>query len=468
MQKKLKIHKRENSSFRDPSGIVFYQDDRVYRQVNRSYKQNFEALFKSGLYKKLVQEQLLLPHKRVNHPPFKSGTSYMVMEADKIPFISYPYEWAFSQLKDAALLTLAIEKKALDYGMSLKDASSYNTQFFLGKPIFIDLLSFEKYNKGRPWVAYRQFCQHFLGPLSLMSYVDLRLNQLLRIYIDGIPLDLVSKLLPKKTVLNFLLFSHIHLHAKNQQLFGEGDKKRRAKKIFMSFQTLLRIIESLESAIKKLTLKEKKSEWGDYYSFTNYSRQAFSKKKQLVDSFIKRIRPKTVWDLGSNTGEFTRIAADTGKYVVSFDIDPLAVERNYLLVKENKEKNILPLIVDLINPSSSLGWNLKERRSIFDRGPADGVLALALLHHLAIANNVPFEKIAEFFAGITRYLIIEFIPKEDSQVGKMLSQREDIFSSYDQKNFEKVFSRLFKIVSIDKIKGTVRSLYLMEKKDEKN
>jgi len=202
------------SSFRDPSGFLFTENGTLFRSVGRLYQQNYDHLIQSGLYNKLVADDLLIPHREIQRPAKTTDDTYKIIQPEIVPFISYPYEWCFSQLKDAALALIKIQKRALDCNMILKDASAYNIQFFKGKPILIDTLSFEIYKENQPWVAYRQFCQHFLAPLALMASRDIRLGQLMRIYIDGLPLDLVSGLLPISTWFKPALLSHIHLHAK--------------------------------------------------------------------------------------------------------------------------------------------------------------------------------------------------------------------------------------------------------------
>ena len=447
-------------SFRDPSGFVFCQDGSVYRQVNKIYKDNYDHLMGSGLYEALVSANLLVRHNEIGLAYAKTNDAYKVLKHNLIPFISYPYEWCFSQLKDAALTTLRIQKVALDFGMTLKDSSAYNIQFSKGRPKLIDLLSFEKYQEGQLWVPYRQFCQHFLAPLALMSYKDIRLSQLLRTYLDGIPLDLASMLLPFRTRFRFSLLSHIHLHAKSQKHFANKSPQKRHYKI--SRVSLLGLIDNLESATKKLRWEPVGTEWADYYDETNYSSIAMTHKRELVDEFLNRVKPEFVWDLGANTGSFSRISADKGIETISLDIDPAAVERNYLESKQKGEINLLPLWVDLTNPSSGIGWANQERISLFERGPADTVLALAIIHHLAISNNLPFSRIAEFLHGICKSLIIEFIPKSDSQVQRLLSTREDIFPSYTQSAFEETLGEYFVIICCEKIRNTERSLFLMQ------
>lgn len=451
------------SSFRDPSGFLFYRNNLIYRQVNRIYKENYDHLIDSGLYKTLVDAELLIPHEEVNIDYTEPDKVYKIIKPEQIPFISYPYEWCFSLLKNAAITTLEIQKKALDFGMSLKDCSAYNIQFRRGKPILIDTLSFEKYNEGKPWVAYRQFCQHFLAPLALMSYTDIRLSQFLRIYIDGVPLDLVSLLLPFRTRFKFSLLSHIHFHAKGQKYYA--NKTVKASNYKMSRFSFLSLINSLESATRKLSWQAEGTEWADYYKDTNYSSDAFQHKKQIVSKFLNDTNPKNVWDFGANDGTFSRIASDKGIPTISFDIDPVAVEKNYLKCVRKGETNILPMVLDLTNPSPGIGWENQERLSLIERGPADTVLALALIHHLAISNNLPFDKIADFFNKICyESLIVEFVPKSDSQVQKLLLTREDVFPDYTQQKFENKFKIYFEIKNSVKIKNSDRILYLMKKK----
>jgi len=453
-----------SSSFRDPSGFLFYQDEILYRQVNSSYKEEFDHLIDSGLYDKLVEQNLLISHHEVENLILSSDTSmYKIIQPKKLNFISYPYEWCFSEFKQAALTTLEIQKISLEYGMTLKDASAYNIQFINGKAIFIDTLSFEKYTEGQIWTPYKQFCQHFLAPLALMSHTDIRLNQLLRVYVDGIPLDLTSKLLGKGTRFSFSLLSHIHMHAKSQKHYE--DKPVTAKQKKLGKNSFVGLIESLNSGVKKLNWKPEGTEWAEYYSETNYSDVSFTEKKKIIDNALDKIKPTIVWDLGANTGIFSRISSEKGIDTISSDIDPAAVEKNFLNVNSKNENNILPLILDLTNPSPGLGWDNNERNSFLERGPVDLVFALALIHHLAISNNLPFYKIVQFFEKICNNLIIEFVPKNDSQVIKLLATREDIFNEYTIEKFEDEFQKSFSIEDKIKLEDSERFLYIMKKKN---
>jgi hypothetical protein len=451
-----------SASFRDPSGFLFKREGVLYRQVNRRYENEYTRLMESGLYEKLIKARLLIPHVEADNVEAEHGDCFKVIQPERVPFISYPYEWSFGQLKDAALATLSIQKRALKLDMSLKDASAYNIQFVRGKATLIDTLSFELYKEGQPWVAYRQFCQHFLAPLALMALKDVRLSQLLRVYIDGIPLDLASEVLPWRTRLNFGLMTHIHLHAGAQKKYAGEEVKSRGGS--MSKQAMTGLIESLEKTVKKLDWKPGGTEWGNYYDITNYSDAAFEHKKELVGEWTTRTQPSIVWDLGANNGVFSRVAAEAqaAPMVLSWDIDPAAVEQNYRQVKTEKNERVLPLLLDLTNPSPAIGWANSERDSFGGRGPADLTLALAVIHHLAISNNVPLSQLADFFAGAGKWLVIEFVPKSDSQVKKLLASREDIFPSYTREGFEAAFSQRFKVHEAVSVRESERVLYLME------
>ncbi len=460
----MKNSNRVAASFRDPNGFIFKRDNALYRQVNQSYASEYSLLMESGLYAKLTKAGLLIPHEETSVSPVEPAQAFKVIQPQYVPFISYPYEWSFGLLKEAALTTLSIQKRALKAGMTLKDASAYNMQFIRGKAVLIDTLSFDIYHEGEPWVAYRQFCQHFLAPLALMAHTDVRLNQLLRVYIDGVPLDLASRLLPFRSRLDFGLLTHLHLHARLQKQSANLKDQPKTGSAKVTKQAMLGLIESLESAVKKLNWKPAGTEWGDYYNITNYSDKAFQHKQRLVSEWASRMKPILVWDLGANDGTFSRIAGVQGALAVSFDIDPAAVEQNYQQIKTKNEQNIVPLVLDLTNPSPSIGWHNQERDSLLGRAPADMVLALALIHHLAISNNVPLPQLADFFADAGRWLVIEFVPKSDSQVQKLLTSRKDIFSNFTRESFEEAFAARFEIREKIAVEDSERFLYLMEKK----
>lgn len=447
------------SSYKDPSGFVFKQEGSYFRQINFSYKENYDFLLKSGLYKKLTEEKLLIPHKEVKMVGEKGY--YKIIRPETIPFVSYPYEWCFSAYKEAALKTLEIQKIAMDYGMSLKDASSYNMAFYKGGFVLLDTLSFEKADFKKPWIAYRQYLQHFLSPLLLMSKKDERLVVLMRYFVNGIPLDLTDKLLPTFSKTNISLIGHLKSYKFSNKTYTErgikignfGERQFRA------------IIENLYGLVASLAIPDKKSEWSDYYRETNYSKKSSDYKLNFVNREIKRLNPQTIWDFGANSGNYSSDGTGNISNIMQFDNDIQAVEKAFNEAKKKNLSNTQALYMDLFNPSPPLGWMSRERMSLIERGPADLVLALALIHHLAVGNNINFFQMADFFSKTGKNLIIEFIPKDDSNFQKIMGVREDVFKNYTQDNFEAAFLKYYHLVEKSKITGSKRWLYVYKRKN---
>jgi SAM-dependent methyltransferase len=450
-------------SFRDPSGFVFTRDGIVLRQVNDRYKQHYDHLLTSGLYDLLVGEGLLVAHDEVGLELAAAPPAHRVLRPEQLPFVSYPYEWSFGQLKAAALATLRAQSVALDHGMVLKDASAYNVQFRGRTPVLIDTLSFEIRETGRPWVAYRQFCQHFLAPLALMSLVDVRLGQLLRVHLDGVPLDLARTLLPARASLRPGLLVHIAAHARAQRRHAEARSgEGGAEGARVSERALRGLVDSLVGAVSGLRWDPEPSVWRDYYDGDSYAEEAFAHKLELVKAGLERVRPRSVWDLGANTGRFSRLAADAGASTVAFDLDPSAVEVAFRQLAEDGQDGVLPLVLDLTNPSPALGWHHRERRSLAQRAPADLLLALALVHHLAVANNVPLPLVAEQLRALGSWAIVEFVPKADPKVQTLLTDREDVFDDYHLDGFERALAPHFRIETRTPLRDSERTLYLLE------
>jgi len=459
----MNVALKNPGSFRDPSGAVFSVDGVIYRQVNCSFAPDFEVLNRSGLYEELVGRGLLVPHEECSAPASLTGDPLCIIRPERIPFISYPHEWSFHQLKDAALCTLEIQDRAIARGMTLKDATAYNIQFRGDRPVSIDTLSFERLVPGAPWVAYRQFCQHFLAPLALMSRRDVHLSRLGQLFIDGVPLELASVLLPWRTRLRFGLQVHIHAHARMQRRFAgsAAETSGRRKSPQVGPAALRGLIESLRATVAGLEWAPGGTEWADYYDDTNYSSAGMDHKVATIDQWSGELQPKMVWDLGANTGRFSDVVANHADVVVACDVDPAAVDRNYLRLREAKQGKILPLVMDLTNPTPGFGWAGEERMSLTERGPADLAVALALVHHLAISNNVPLPMIAQFLSRCARHLIIEFVPKGDSQVRRLLSTRPDIFPEYTREGFEAAFGAYFVIERSEQVRDSERILYRM-------
>lgn len=450
------------ASFRDPSGYVFRSDGVLLRHVDACYAPHWDALKASRLLDDLQSTGLLVRHEELPGERSPSPNAIAVLRPEPVPFWSQPFEWCFSQLKDAALCTLAVQEKALRAGMTLKDATAYNVQFVRGRPLFVDTLSFEQRESGAAWRAYGQFCRHFLAPLAMAAHVSPDACLLSRTFLDGVPLALAACSLPAKTRFKPGLMLHLHTHARAEGARAEGAPGRQQ----VGENAALGLVDHLRSTIEGLRWNPHATVWADYYGNTNYSADAFGNKRRLVSSWLAELSPapQRVWDLGANTGEFSSLAAAGGAHVVAWDLDPGAVERHYLAIRERDVENVLPLVQDLTNPSPAIGWGLAERESFLERADADVALALALVHHLAIGNNVPFAALADFFAQLAPKLVVEFVPKADSQVQRLLATRPDIYGGYDEPAFREAFSRRFRIERSEGIEGSERTLYLMERR----
>lgn len=456
---------RDAASFRDPSGFVFRRDGVVYRQVDARYAAHFECAKASGLFDDLARERLLIAHEEVSLSLAAAPNAHAVLRPAAIPFVSHPYEWSFAQLRAAALLTLRVQREALARGMTLKDASAYNVQFIGHRPIFIDTLSFEIAQPGRPWVAYRQFCEHFVAPLALAAHCDERLLDLARSSLDGLPLDLAARLLPFASRLRPGLFAHVHLHARYQRAHADAGRDAAASaRARVSERGMQGLVASLESTVRGLALRPRSTPWGDYDADSSYGEGAREAKRAAVAAALEALRPALVFDLGANTGEFSQLTSERGAYAVAFDADALAVERAYESASSRRDERLLALRLDLANPSPSQGFAHEERASLAARGPADLALALALVHHLAIGANVPLDRIAAWFAQLARALVIEFVPKDDAQVRRLLATRDDVFDGYAREPFEAAFARHFEIEGVTPLPGSQRVVYRMKRR----
>lgn len=450
-----------NSSFKDPSGFVFTVNGTIYRQINHRYAGHYDCLMKSGLYEDLTKRNWLIAHTESNMP-VQSIDGYKIIKPEPLRHISYPYEWSFSQLKAAALLTLGIAKKSLAHKMILKDATPFNVQFANGKPVFIDTLSFELYRDGDPWVAYRQFCETFLAPLALMYYRDETTHGRMVNQIHGLSVKQTAASLPLVSCFNSGLLMHIHFQSWFQGTVSTPN--RSAAKQKLPQQRLLAMLNHLEQTVHQLSHKTKEGVWGAYYDTGVLDQEYVTEKSAIIQRFLSNNQYASAIDLGSNSGHFAKLMANTGIEVVAVDSEHRCIDDLYRENVASNRENILPLLIDLTNPSPAIGWMNTERSSFMERFSADLVVALALVHHLVIGRNVPFEKVAQFCAHLGNHLIIEFVPKSDPKVQLLLAHREDVFDNYTQAQFVEAFQQHFHIREEVAIAGTERVLYLLEKK----
>jgi hypothetical protein len=445
------------ASFRDPAGFVFTANGIVYRQVNRAYARQYEQLTNSGLYKKLTGESLLIPHTEVDNsatPP----DHYLTLLPQQLTRLSYPAEWCPAQLKEGALLTLRIQQLAMDHGMTLKDATPLNIQFENAKPVFIDTLSFDLYDPAKPWIAYRQFCECFLFPLYLHRYTETGTARIAAAWPEGIPAGLTARLLPLKSRWNTGAWLHVFLQAR----ISSRQRAAAEQSFRFSGAKLTRLIDHLQSIVSRLDTGPKRSSaWSNYYNETILGETYLEAKEQLFRQYLAGIQFNDALDLGCNDGRFSTILAATGASVIAVDSDWSCIERLY----REHTANILPLCIDLANPTPASGFQNAERASFTDRAPSDLVTALALVHHLALHNNIPLSLIADYFQQLAKkYLMIEFVSLSDEKAAALVARKEMPAAGYDAINFEAQFSRHFRIEKKDIIPGTGRFLYLMTKR----
>jgi SAM-dependent methyltransferase len=458
---------RHPASWRDPAGFVYRRDGVLLRQVQPAWAEEWRAFAASALARRLVDTGRLLGWQDAPLTDAFDSTAAAVIAPDVVPFISYPYEWTFGQLRDAALLTLEVQAAAIKADWTLKDASAYNVAFRGVTPVLIDHLSFQRLPPESPWVAYQQFCEHFLAPLALMARRDVRMGRMLRDQLDGIPLDLAAELLPGRTRLRLGLGAHIHLHARSQRSHA-GDARKPAE-VHLSRSRLLALVESLRGTIEGLRWEPTGTEWADYADkgHQSYAGGTPDAKEVIVRDLLEASGPgagRSCWDLGANTGRFSAIAAAQGYRVLSFDIDPAAAERHYRALRASGRADTTPLVMDLADPSPGVGWAGRERASLVDRADADVILALALVHHLGIGRNVPLAMVMDQFADLAPQAIVEWVPRGDPMVDVLLASREDVFTDYTTEGFEAAIDARYDVRSRTPIPGSPRVMYHLERR----
>ena len=457
---------RDAGSFRDPGGTVLVAADRVFRTVMPSAAADYLSTRRTGILEELVSRGLVLDERPVDKEvlgPLGEGAWYVV-EHPKLPFISYPYEWCFHALKDAALLHLDVHLHSLERGVTLSDASAFNIQFLGAKPVFIDTLSFRPYREGEIWAAHRQFCDHFLNPLLLRSLLGIPHNAWYRGCVDGIPVTHLASALPLRKKLSWNVLKHVVLHAMLERSSTSGSPAASAGQVRLPLAAFRRILRGLRDWVSALQPKDRRgTPWQHYARANTYSADEARNKARFVGEFAAATRPALLWDLGCNSGDYSKAALDAGAGMcVGFDFDAGALESAYLRAKA-ESLNFLPLHLDASNPSPSQGWAQHERKGLLERAPANAVLALALVHHLAVAKNVPLDYVVDWLTGLAGSGVIEFVQKDDPMVRELLRLRQDIFPQYTEHHFERALGARARICKVQQVSATARKLYWFER-----
>ena len=456
----------ESGSFRDRRGRIHYVDGRVLRTVMPVAAEDYEYVRSTGFVDSLIANGQLVGETPVDRSLLgKDGdAATVVLEHPRLPFISYPYEWTFAALKAAALLHLDIQLAALEHDITLTDASAYNVQFIGPRPVFIDHLSFRRYEAGEFWTGHRQFCEQFVNPLLLRAVLGVPHNAWMRGSLEGITAEELRKLLPWRSRFSWNILTNVFMQAKLQRsgsasTAAKSIESRRLPKI--GFEQMLR---SLRGWIAKLTPKDDTDTvWQDYASQTSYSDTETAAKRRFVAEFVSAACPGVVLDLGCNTGDYSVLALETGAdLAVGFDFDQGALETAYSRAL-NQSLNFLPLFLDAANPSPDQGWQQAERQGLSARARGDAVLALALVHHMAIARNLPLEQVVAWISAMAPAGVIEFVPKADPMVQRLLSLREDLFDDYEQAEFEALLRRQARVIRSEKVSDSGRMLYWFER-----
>lgn len=456
-------------SFRDRHSRVLRLDERIIRVLDDVAAADWQALNKSPFLQKAMERGDVVRTKEIDLAQAGVDDSRWVLalEHDPIRFLSWPYEWSFGMLKDAALLHLELLSDSLEAGFTMKDGSAYNLQWNGAKPCFIDLGSFERWESAEPWAGYRQFCQLMLFPLLVQSHLDLDFQPLLRGSLEGLDVGFVNNTFGFSRRFRKGVFAHVYLQSKLNDRFSDTqrDIRKDMKSAGFSQELVKANAKRMHSLIQKLTWSRSDSEWGDYTQEHNYSDADHQHKADFVRDAVAAEKPALCWDLGANTGQFSAIAAEYSEQVIAADIDALAVERHYQKLKAQGTENILPLVYNIADPSPGLGWRGSERQPLEGRSQPQMILALALVHHLVISANLPMSELIAWLAGLTtRAMVIEFVGREDDMVKRLLRNRDDQYHDYELDVFKSSLERHFEIKTSLTVNQDNRSLFYCLKK----
>jgi len=456
----------ETGSFRDRDGRIYRLGDRVLRGISQSALEDFQKLQTARFYTRFLDKGQLVESRVLNpeEVPFSGDIRQewaAFLEHSRIPVISYPYEWTFGMLRDAALLQLELVEASIIEDMTLKDASPYNIQFVSGKPVFIDILSFETLQPGAPWSGYRQFCEMYLFPLMLQAYKGVHFQPMMRSAIDGVGLQTAGRLFGFRDRFRPGVLTHVWLQAKLDTRFGSTSQNVRSELKSAGFnkELILANVRKMKKLVKKLSWRGEGSEWGSYEEFHNYSESDHQLKEAFIGECVEASKASLVWDIGCNTGQFSKIAARTAGNVIAMDLDHFAVERLYRETRQDGTDHILTLVQNIADPSPDWGWRNSERTDLQSRARPDLVLCLALIHHIVISANIPLGEFVGWLADTSDQVIIEYVSRSDDKVEALLRNKEDKYSDYSRQNLESNLQQHYAIVRQLPLESGNRFLY---------
>ena len=452
-------------SFRDRNGTVFHRNGEILRGISAAALANWERLSTAPFFRECMERDRIIRTERLDDAATRSlgGDWVAVLRHEAVPFISYPYEWTFGMLKDAALLHLDLMLAALPAGLILKDASAYNIQWRGAEPVFIDIPSFETLRDGEPWIGYRQFCELFLYPLFLHAYKGVDFRPWLRGQIDGIPAAALRQLISTRDLIRPGVLLHLVAQDALQRRYAGRPQSIRNSIAKTGFdrQFIVRNVEGLRRIVTGLSPTGSKTAWADYDRTHSYDPPEFEAKCAFVREAAGQRHWRRAWDLGCNTGIFSRIVAKHADYVVAMDGDWMAIEHLYQAQKTRPDcRQVLPLVVNLSDPSPNQGWRGVERRSLPERGRPELTLCLALIHHIVISANVPMQDFIGWLAGLGSALVIEFVSRADEMVQMLLVNKDDQYSDYNQSSFEACLAEHYEIRASRSLKNGKRCIYL--------
>ena len=446
------------ASFRDPMSRVVVLDGSVYRTFSAAGAHHWTAFDRTGLRKELEQALLLIPSLIPSPSPMpalSANLSPLVLEHPSIPFISYPQEWCFSMLQEAALLHLTLLEKLIPKGFILKDASPFNVQFVGPRPIFIDVGSIQLHEPGSPWPALHQFCWTMLNPLLISAFLGIPFTRVLRAEPNGIDTDTTARLFGRRYWWHPTVMMYVYLQASLERRYKARPLPKHAARRRFSSLALTAIVSSLKRKVAALRPVPRPSSWLDYSDSHSYTTESLAAKRDFVVTAFQTLgRRRLLWDLGCNTGDFSRLSGNFFEHVIAIDSDFDCVDALFRELRRDGVSTILPLVLDIANPTGTFGWNSEERRAFFARGRPDCILALALLHHLRVSAGIPLEKLADLIADRTDDAIVEFVSPEDPQFARLIVSRRPQFDDYTEHVFREVFRQRFRRVSERRLTAT--------------